>query len=54
MTTIEAISFTIYEMVNMLLPLVYLFGFVFVLSLVVIVHEGGHFCVARWCGVHVT
>ena len=31
----------------------YVFAFVLVLSLVVIVHEGGHFMVARWCGVRV-
>ncbi|MBQ4471744.1 MAG: RIP metalloprotease [Alphaproteobacteria bacterium] len=34
--------------------LLYLFAFVVVLSLVVIVHEGGHFIVARLCGVKVT
>ena len=34
--------------------LVYLLAFVLVLSLVVIVHEGGHFVVARLCGVKVT
>ncbi len=33
--------------------LAYLFAFVLVLSLVVIVHEGGHFLVARACGVKV-
>ncbi len=33
---------------------VYLIAFVIVLSLVVIVHEGGHFFVARLCGVKVT
>lgn len=32
----------------------YLFAFVFVLSAVVIVHEWGHFIVARLCGVKVT
>jgi len=32
----------------------YFFAFVIVLSLVVIVHEGGHFFVARRCGVKVT
>ena len=32
----------------------YLFAFVFVLSVVVIVHEWGHFIVARLCGVKVT
>ena len=31
----------------------YIFAFVLVLSLVVVVHEGGHFMVARWCGVRV-
>jgi len=31
----------------------YIFAFVLVLSFVVIVHEGGHFMVARWCGVRV-
>jgi len=35
------------------MALVYLFAFVLVLSLVVIVHEGGHFLVARACGVKV-
>ena len=34
--------------------LVYLLAFIFVLSLVVIIHEGGHFVVARLCGVKVT
>lgn len=38
----------------MLTTLTYLFAFVFVLSLVVVIHEGGHFYVARLCGVHVT
>ncbi|MDR2902703.1 MAG: M50 family metallopeptidase [Lactobacillales bacterium] len=38
----------------MFFPLIYLFAFIFVLSIVVIVHEGGHFFVARWCGVKVT
>ena len=33
--------------------LFYLFAFVVILSLVVIVHEGGHFFVARLCGVQV-
>ena len=32
----------------------YLFAFVFVLSVVVIVHEWGHFIVARLCGIKVT
>ncbi len=32
----------------------YLFAFVFVLSVVVLVHEWGHFIVARLCGVKVT
>ena len=32
----------------------YLFAFIIVLSLVVVVHEGGHFFVARLCGVKVT
>ena len=36
-----------------LLTCFYIFAFVLVLSLVVIVHEGGHFMVARWCGVRV-
>lgn len=31
----------------------YLIAFVFVLSLIVLVHEGGHFAVARLCGVRV-
>lgn len=38
----------------MLSSLIYVFAFVFVLSLVVVIHEGGHFYVARLCGVHVT
>lgn len=38
----------------MLSGLIYLIAFIFVLSVVVIVHEGGHFCVARLCGVKVT
>ena len=38
----------------MITTCVYLFAFVVVLSLVVIVHEGGHFFVARCCGVKVT
>ena len=38
----------------MMTPLIYLCAFVIVLSLVVIVHEGGHFFVARCCGVKVT
>lgn len=36
-----------------MMTLTYLFAFVFVLSVVVIVHEGGHFFVARRCGVQV-
>ena len=32
----------------------YLISFLFVLSLVVVIHEGGHFMMARWCGVRVT
>lgn len=32
----------------------YLLAFLFVLSLVVVIHEGGHFMMARWCGVKVT
>lgn len=38
----------------MLTSLVYIFAFIFVLSLVVVIHEGGHFYVARLCGVQVT
>ncbi len=38
----------------MLTFLIYLTAFVFVLSLVVVVHEGGHFYAARACGVKVT
>ena len=37
----------------MVTGLLYLLAFVVVLSLVVIVHEGGHFLVARLCGVRV-
>lgn len=29
----------------------YLLAFLFVLSLVVVIHEGGHFMMARWCGI---
>jgi len=32
---------------------IYLTAFVVVLSIIVLVHEGGHFFVARWCGVTV-
>ncbi len=39
---------------TMTITLLYLLAFVLVLSLVVIVHEGGHFIVARLCGVKVT
>ncbi len=38
----------------MLITCVYLFAFVLVLSLVVLVHEGGHFVAARLSGVRVT
>ena len=38
----------------MLDTLIYLFSFVLVLSVIVVIHEGGHFMMARWCGVHVT
>lgn len=38
----------------MSITLFYLLAFILVLSLVVIVHEGGHFVVARLCGVKVT
>lgn len=37
----------------MLMTLLYIFAFILVLSLVVIVHEGGHFIMARLCGVAV-
>ena len=37
----------------MIMACFYLFAFVLVLSLVVIVHEGGHFFIARRCGVRV-
>ncbi|MBE6446294.1 MAG: RIP metalloprotease [Alphaproteobacteria bacterium] len=36
-----------------MISLAYLFAFVLVLSIVVIVHEGGHFLMARLCGVQV-
>ena len=36
-----------------MMTLVYLFAFVLVLSIVVVVHEGGHFFVARRYGVQV-
>ncbi|MBO7244572.1 MAG: RIP metalloprotease RseP [Alphaproteobacteria bacterium] len=38
----------------MLTSLIYIASFVLVLSLIVVIHEGGHFFMARWCGVHVT
>lgn len=38
----------------MLTTLIYIASFVLVLSLIVVIHEGGHFLMARWCGVHVT
>lgn len=38
----------------MLDTFIYLFSFIFVLSIVVVVHEWGHFIVARLCGVKVT
>lgn len=38
----------------MLITLFYLEIFVLVLSSVVVLHEGGHFMVARWCGVKVS
>lgn len=38
----------------MLSGFIYLFAFIVVLSVVVIVHEGGHFTMARLCGVKVT
>ncbi len=34
--------------------LFFLFAFLFVLTVVVFIHELGHFLVARWCGVKVT
>lgn len=39
---------------NLLNSGLYLFSFVFVLSTVVVVHEWGHFIVARLCGIKVT
>lgn len=38
----------------MLTSLVYLLSFILVLSLIVVIHEGGHFWAARMCGVSVT
>lgn len=38
----------------MLTSLLYIASFVLVLSVIVVIHEGGHFFMARWCGVHVT
>ena len=35
-------------------PLVYPLAFVLILSIVVIIHEGGHFLAARLCGIKVT
>ncbi|MBR6412216.1 MAG: site-2 protease family protein [Alphaproteobacteria bacterium] len=40
-------------MESFVLACFYIFAFILVLSLVVVVHEGGHFMVARWCGVRV-
>ena len=37
-----------------MLTLLYVVSFVLVLSVIVVIHEGGHFMMARWCGVHVT
>ena len=37
-----------------MISLVYLAAFILVLSIVVIIHEGGHFIVARLCGVQAT
>ncbi|MBP5344221.1 MAG: site-2 protease family protein [Alphaproteobacteria bacterium] len=37
-----------------MISLVYIAAFVLVLSIVVIIHEGGHFIVARLCGVQAT
>lgn len=34
--------------------MIYLLAFILVLSIVVVIHEGGHFFMARRCGVHVT
>ncbi|MDD3669535.1 MAG: RIP metalloprotease [Alphaproteobacteria bacterium] len=34
--------------------MIYLLAFILVLSIVVVIHEGGHFVVARLCGVQVT
>ncbi|MDX2265707.1 MAG: RIP metalloprotease RseP [Hyphomicrobiales bacterium] len=34
-------------------PLTYVFAFLFVLGVVIFVHELGHFLAARWCGVEV-
>src|SRR6476659_3429002 len=39
------------EMLNA--PFTYLFAFLAALGLLVVVHEFGHFIVARWCGVKV-
>ena len=38
----------------MITTLIYIAAFILVLSIVVIVHEGGHFIVARMCGVQAT
>ena len=37
----------------MIMTCYYIFAFVLVLSFVVLIHEGGHFFVARRCGVKV-
>jgi len=37
-----------------MISFVYLVGFILVLSIVVVIHEGGHFIVARLCGVQAT
>ena len=39
---------------HVILQAVYLLPFLFVLIIVVFIHELGHFLVGRWCGIKVT
>ena len=48
MTTVAALTS------SMGMTLFYLLSFVIVLTVVVFIHEMGHFLVARWCGVKVS
>ena len=33
-------------------PLTFIVPFVIVLSIVIFIHEYGHYIVGRWCGIH--